>query len=70
MPDRVECRSDTGYAGEPVAIYRHDRRKPILQVVATWRTPQEICYRVITVEEKIYDCSYSEIADIWTVNEI
>jgi hypothetical protein len=70
MPDTVECRSDTSYAGEPVAIYLHGERIPVLQVVASWRTPQDICYRVITFGMKIVDCNYSEIDDAWTINEV
>jgi hypothetical protein len=70
MPDRVECRSETGYAGQPMAIHWHGWRKQVLQIIATWRTPQEIGYRVMTADMKIYDCIYSEIDDIWTINEI
>ena len=70
MPDKVECRSDTSFAGEPVALFIHNRREPVLQVLATWRTPQVISYRVMAANMKIYDCSYSEADDNWTIIEI
>jgi len=67
MSENVECRSDTSYPGEPMAIIWRGKRKSVLQVIASWRTPQEICYRVMTTDMKIYDCLYSELMDHWEI---
>lgn len=70
MPDKVECRSDTSYAGEPTAIFLRGKRKPVLQVIASWKIPQGIGYRVITEDMIVYDCVYSEVEDTWTINRV
>ena len=70
MNGLVECRSDGDYAGRPLAIHWQGERKIVRQILATWRTPQGKFYRVITLDERLFDCWYSEAEDIWKVEEI
>ena len=42
----------------------------VKEVLANWRTPQGKHYRVITQDEGVFDCWYSEVDDKWNVEEI
>jgi hypothetical protein len=66
----VECRSDSDYAGRPLAIHWQEKRETVKAVLFSWRTPNGKRYRVESLSGKIFDCSYSEIDELWAVEEI
>jgi hypothetical protein len=70
MSEIVECRSDGDYAGRPIRIRWQGKFMIVKEVLANWRTPQGKHYRVITQDEGVFDCWYSEVDDKWNVEEI
>ena len=66
----VECRSDGDYAGRPLVIHWQGNRETVKAVLVSWRTPHGKNYRVESLSGKVFDCSYSEIDGLWTVEEI
>jgi hypothetical protein len=70
MSELVECRSDGDYAGRPVRIHWQGKYRIVKEVLANWRTPEGKHYRVITRDEKAFECWYSESDDQWIVEEI
>ena len=66
----VECRSDGDYAGRPMVIHWQQNRETVKAVLGGWRTPLGKKYRVVSLNGRVFDCSYSEIDELWTVEEI
>jgi len=73
-PDRarVECYSGTTYADRPTALWWEGRRFVIQSILARWRTPGEVCFRVETVEPdaRRLELFYSEVEDEWRVVDV
>jgi len=70
MSEIVECRSDGDYAGRPIRIQWQGKFLVVAEVLANWRTPQGKHYRVITRDNRAFDCQYSEVDDRWDIQEI
>jgi hypothetical protein len=67
MAELVECRSDSDYAGRPVAVYWQGERLEVQEVLARWRTPGGIWFRVTAGRGQVFELCYDEGADAWRV---
>jgi hypothetical protein len=67
VKELVECLSDTEYAERPVALYWQGERLEIIQVVASWRTPEAKWFRVIGEEKQMFELGYTYASDAWSV---
>lgn len=65
--DTVECRSDSEYAGRPLALTWQGRRLEIAEILARWRGPAEQGFRVKTVDGQAFELMYRELPDEWHV---
>ena len=63
----VECRSDGDYAGRPLVIHWEGKRLDVKMVLAEWRSPDGKHFRIVTRDERVFECRYSEAEDAWTV---
>ena len=70
VPDLVECHSGYEYAERPIALFWESQRLEVAEVLQRWRTPGNICFRVITTDEKSFDLSYDEHADVWYIEPV
>jgi len=65
--DVVECHSGFAYADKPVAFIWQGQRLLIVEILAQGRTPQARWFRVITMDQQVFDLSYSEETDAWQI---
>ncbi len=70
MTDLVECRSETNYAGRPIALHWLGQRLSIAEVMASWRGPEGMHFRVRTHDDLVFELSYDEAGDVWHVEEL
>jgi hypothetical protein len=68
--DIVECHSEFTYAEKPLAFIWQGKRHPIVEIIARGCTPQVRWFRVITWDQRIFELSYNEDADAWTIRPI
>lgn len=69
MEDQVECRSDSEYAGRPLAFFWQGQRLEVSDVLAQWRTPRGKAFRVRVLGDLVFELFYDESFDTWTVSE-
>ena len=67
MAELVECRSDSDYAGRPVAVYWQEERLEVHEVLARWRTPGGMWFRVNAGSGQVFELFFDEGADAWSV---
>lgn len=68
MNDLVECRSESAYAEHPIALYWEGQRLPVVEVLATWRIPEGLRFRVCTEGSQVFELDYDEANDVWKVS--
>ena len=69
MSEIVECLSDHDYTGRPVAITWQEQRLEIATILERWNIPNARCFRVKTTDEKIFDLTYAEFEDEWSIHQ-
>jgi len=69
MNDQVYCRSDSKYAERPVAMMWEGEKLEIKDILASWRTPDGISFRVLAVNEQLFNLHYSESIDNWQIEQ-
>jgi len=57
--------SGSRYGERPLAFTWDGERLEVTGVQRQWRTPEGMCYRVITQEERSFDLFYFEDEDLW-----
>ena len=62
---KAECYSGYTYAQEPRAFTWQQRRYKVDKVVRRWRTPNSVCFRVLTAEGDAFSLRYDETDDAW-----
>jgi hypothetical protein len=68
---RVECHSSNAYAERPLAFYWQGQRLEVEKILARWRTPTEICFRVLTSGgQGAFELHYDESADNWRIQSV
>ncbi len=63
----VECYSGYTYAQEPRAFVWQGQRHIVQKVERFWRTPQGPGFRVRTEDGRLFELTYDEQADIWSL---
>ena len=66
---RVECRSDSDYAERPIALYWHEGRLEVAEILSRWRTPEGKGFRVRTVDDQIFELTYNEMYADWQIQQ-
>jgi hypothetical protein len=69
-PELVECRSDTQYAERPLSLVWEGRRLEIAEILSRWRGPAERGFRVQTADRQVFELTYREVPDEWTVQPV
>ena len=67
MHQLVICHSGDQYAQRPVAFDWLGQRCQVAQIIAQWREPDGIRFRVRTDEDQVFDLFYAELDDEWRV---
>jgi hypothetical protein len=57
--------SGSRYGERPLAFTWDGERLEVAGVQRQWRTPEGMCYRVITQDEQLFDLLYLEDQDLW-----
>jgi hypothetical protein len=70
MIEPVECRSEITYAERPTAVNWQGQRLLVSEVLASWRVPEGVRFRVRTEDERVFELVYDEASDIWLVSLI
>jgi hypothetical protein len=70
MNDLVECRSEASYTGRPTALHWQGQRLTITEVMASWRVPEGIHFRVRVDDDRVFELSYDEARDAWHIEEL
>ena len=68
--DLVECRSDTEYAERPLSLMWAGQRLEIAEILSRWRGPAEKGFRVQTADRQVFELTYREVPDEWTIQPI
>jgi hypothetical protein len=68
--DIVECHSDFTYAEKPVAFLWNNHRLKVDAILASWNSPGERCFRVITSGRGVFDLIYDEATAEWQIQPI
>jgi hypothetical protein len=66
----VECRSDSAYAERPVALTWEGARLAVVDILARWRTPNELHFRVRVADRRQFELIYDEATDEWHIQSI
>ena len=70
MIEQVECHSEATYAERPTAVNWQGQRLLVSEVLASWRVPEGVRFRVRTEDDQIFELVYDEASDIWLVSLI
>ena len=68
--DPVECRSDSEYAERPLSLVWEEERLEIAEILSRWRGPGEKGFRVLTVDKQVFELTYREVSDEWSIQPI
>jgi hypothetical protein len=70
MTNLVECHSGFEYADRPTALYWHEHRLVIAEILESRRTPEGNTFRVRTQDDQEFELSYLEMQDEWRIQEL
>lgn len=65
----VECHSDFRYAEYPKSFIWEGERIAVSDVIAQWRSPKAVHFRVQTDLHGIFDLSYDEVEGEWEIQQ-
>jgi hypothetical protein len=66
----VECISSSREAERPVALFWDGARLEIAAVLTSWRTPEELRFRVRTCDQHFFELSYRPQEAAWTIQPL
>jgi hypothetical protein len=66
----VECHSGYEYADRPTAFVWEGERKEIIDLLASWRTPQGKYFIIKTSDLHVFELCYDQANDNWTIRPI
>ena len=66
----VECRSDSHYAERPLSLEWEGQRLEIAEILSRWRGHGERGFRVQTADKQVFELTYREVPDEWTIQPI
>ena len=67
MSEAVACRSEGRYAERPTGFTWGTERLEVAQVLARWRFPQGLGFKVRTSDERLFELFYDQAADEWRI---
>jgi hypothetical protein len=67
LNDLVECHSGFEYAERPKALHWQGERLEIRKILKQWRQPGVKRFRVLTEDDQVFELSYQENQDSWTI---
>jgi hypothetical protein len=70
MEDSVECRSESSYPEKPVALTWEGGRREVDSILAQWRSPQGMHFRVRTTEGLVFELEYVIATDAWHITPV
>jgi hypothetical protein len=70
MDEQVECRSEVTYAERPTAVNWQGQRLLVREVLASWRVPEGMRFRVRTDDDQVFELVFDEASDVWLVSLI
>jgi hypothetical protein len=70
MGNLVECHSGFEYADRPTALYWHEQRLVIAEILERRRTPEGNIFRVRTQDDQVFELRYLEMQDEWRIQEL
>ena len=70
MINTVECRSDSMFAERPLSVTWEGHKYEVAEIIARWRGPDEMGFRVKTTNGYAFELTYREIPDEWNVQPI
>jgi hypothetical protein len=65
----VECYSGHEYPERPLAFECEGQRKQIESIIESHRTPRGRFFRVRTKDNQLFDLSYDEALDAWSITQ-
>lgn len=65
----VECHSDFRYADRPKAFIWEGERIAVSNIIAQWRSPNAVHFRVHTEKHGIFDLLYDEREGVWEIQQ-
>ena len=65
MADLVECHSGFAYADRPTALSWQGERLEVAVILQSWLTPTGKCFRVRTIDDRIFELTYDLDSDQW-----
>ena len=67
MNEPVECHSGYTYAERPIALHWENQRLEIAEILARWRIPGGLRFRVRVADERVFELFYGELYDEWRI---
>ena len=68
--DHVECHSGHSYAQRPTAFVYQNQRREVKEVLANWRTPEGILFRVLAHTGEAFELYYNPETDNWQIRPV
>jgi hypothetical protein len=68
--EAVACLSGVEYADRPLSLAWEGQRLEVAEILARWRAPGEIGFRVQTADRRIFELTYREIPDEWEIQSL
>ncbi len=65
MSELVEVHSGYRYGERPLALHWEGQRLEVEAVIAVWRTPHGLQFRVRTADQHLFELTYQEANDQW-----
>ena len=66
-PTQVWCRAESRYAERPLAFLWQGQRVEVTQILAQWREPAGLGFRVLANNGGLYELRYNEATQTWTL---
>ncbi|MGB9639480.1 MAG: hypothetical protein ACPL3P_03740 [Anaerolineales bacterium] len=70
MKELVECHSGYQYCERPIAIWWQNERLTVVQIIEEMRSPNGKNFRVNTQKGFLFDLTYEESTDQWTITPL
>ncbi len=70
MNNLVECRSESSYAQRPTAVHWQGQRLEVRDLLASWREPWGMRFRVRLDEDQVFELAYDQSLDDWSITPL
>jgi hypothetical protein len=66
-PSQVRCLAGSRANERPISFLVNEREIKVRAVLASWREPEYLCFRVETEDGRVYHLRHHEYEDYWEV---